>query len=137
PLPDSVVQMKLPWPLPRSHPAQLPNLTAIRSHNFPPASLPTSLRKSITARTARKFKPPSASSSKPPETKQAPPAWTRNPQTGPRPPNPNRRDEISGVSLDEEITNMLQFQRAFQAASRVFNVMDEMLRSLVNELGNR
>lgn len=49
----------------------------------------------------------------------------------------SRRDEISGVSLDEEMSNMLLFQRAFQASSRVFNTLDEMLNQLVNQVGIR
>ncbi len=47
----------------------------------------------------------------------------------------SRRDEISGVSLDEEVSQLLVFQRAFQATSRVFNVVDNMLDTLVNQLG--
>ncbi len=45
-----------------------------------------------------------------------------------------RRSEVSGVSLDEEVTNMVQYQRAFQASSRVFNVLSEMLETIVNGL---
>lgn len=45
-----------------------------------------------------------------------------------------RRSEVSGVSLDEEVTNMVQYQRAFQASSRVFNVLSEMLDTIVNGL---
>lgn len=39
----------------------------------------------------------------------------------------SRRDSFSGVSLDEELTNLLKFQHAFQAAARVVTVVDEML----------
>lgn len=46
-----------------------------------------------------------------------------------------RRDEVSGISLDEEISHLLLFQKAFQASSRVFNVLDDMLNTLVNQLG--
>lgn len=49
----------------------------------------------------------------------------------------SRRDEVSGVSLDEEMSNMLLFQRAFQASSRVFNTLDDMLNQLVNQVGLR
>ncbi len=38
----------------------------------------------------------------------------------------------SGVSLDEEMTNMLQFQRAYEAAARVISVIDTTLDSLIN-----
>ncbi|MGI6605555.1 MAG: flagellar basal body rod C-terminal domain-containing protein [Peptococcia bacterium] len=47
----------------------------------------------------------------------------------------NRRDAISGVSLDEEMTNMIRYQHAYTAAARVINVMDEMMDVLVNKLG--
>ncbi|MEV4514891.1 flagellar hook-associated protein FlgK [Dactylosporangium sp. NPDC049525] len=38
----------------------------------------------------------------------------------------------SGVSLDEEMTNMLQFQRAYEAAAKVISVVDTTLDSLIN-----
>jgi flagellar hook-associated protein 1 FlgK len=41
----------------------------------------------------------------------------------------------SGVNLDEEMTNMLQYQRAYQAAARVVTTVDEMLDTLVNRTG--
>jgi flagellar hook-associated protein 1 FlgK len=43
--------------------------------------------------------------------------------------------EQSGVSLDEEATNMLQFQHAYQAAARVITTMDQMLDTLINNTG--
>lgn len=41
----------------------------------------------------------------------------------------NQRDALSGVSLDEEATNLIQYQRAFQAAARVVNTIDECLQT--------
>ena len=41
----------------------------------------------------------------------------------------------SGVNLDEEMTNMLQYQRAYQAAARVVTTIDEILDTLVNRTG--
>jgi flagellar hook-associated protein 1 FlgK len=41
----------------------------------------------------------------------------------------------AGVSLDEEMTNLLLFQRSFQAASRVITTVDEMMDTLVNRTG--
>jgi flagellar hook-associated protein 1 FlgK len=41
----------------------------------------------------------------------------------------------AGVSLDEEMTNLLLFQRAFQAASRVITTVDEMMETLINRTG--
>lgn len=47
----------------------------------------------------------------------------------------NKRQAISGVSLDEEMTNMIKFQHAYSASARVINAMDEMLDLIVNRLG--
>ena len=46
-----------------------------------------------------------------------------------------RVQEISGVSLDEEATDMIRFQHAYQAAARVITTMDEMLNTLINGTG--
>ncbi len=49
----------------------------------------------------------------------------------------HRRESVSGVSLDEEMTNMIKFQHAYNAAARVTTVMDEVLDTLINRLGAR
>ncbi|MEX5216229.1 MAG: flagellar hook-associated protein FlgK [Nitrospira sp.] len=41
------------------------------------------------------------------------------------------RAEISGVSLDEELVNLLKYQRSFQAASRLIVVADEMFQTIL------
>ena len=41
-------------------------------------------------------------------------------------------ESISGVSLDEEMTNMMQQQRAFQAAAQLVNTVDEMFVTLLD-----
>jgi flagellar hook-associated protein 1 FlgK len=46
-----------------------------------------------------------------------------------------RRQSVSGVALDEELTDMLRFQRGYQAASRALSTMDEMLDVLINRTG--
>jgi flagellar hook-associated protein 1 FlgK len=46
-----------------------------------------------------------------------------------------RVQEVSGVSLDEEATDMVRFQHAYQAAARVITTMDEMLNTLINGTG--
>jgi flagellar hook-associated protein 1 FlgK len=45
------------------------------------------------------------------------------------------RESVAGVNLDEEMTNMLQFQHAYQAAGRLVSVIDEMLDQLINRTG--
>ena len=42
------------------------------------------------------------------------------------------REKVSGVSLDEEMANLIQFQRAFEASARYIRVVDEMLSTLMN-----
>ena len=44
----------------------------------------------------------------------------------------NQRQQVSGVSIDEEMTAMIQFQRAFEASSKIITVVDELLTTVVN-----
>jgi flagellar hook-associated protein 1 FlgK len=43
-----------------------------------------------------------------------------------------QRDSLSGVSLDEEASNLTQYQRSYQAASQVFNIVDTLMASAIN-----
>jgi len=43
-----------------------------------------------------------------------------------------RREAISGVSLDEEAANMIMFQRSFQASASYINVVDSLLETLIS-----
>ena len=45
------------------------------------------------------------------------------------------REQVIGVSHDEELTNMVKYQNAYNAASRYINVIDEMLEHILNTLG--
>ncbi len=45
------------------------------------------------------------------------------------------REEILGVSSDEELTNMIMYQNAYNASSRYINVVSEMLDHLLSTLG--
>ncbi|MHB0886658.1 MAG: flagellar hook-associated protein FlgK [Bacillota bacterium] len=47
----------------------------------------------------------------------------------------NQRDAFSGVSLDEEMVNMMRYQHAYQAAAQLIRVTDDMLDTLINRLG--
>jgi flagellar hook-associated protein 1 FlgK len=42
---------------------------------------------------------------------------------------------VSGVSLDEEMTDILRFQRGFQAAGRALTAMDQLIEMLVSRTG--
>ena len=46
-----------------------------------------------------------------------------------------RRDSVSGVSINEEVTNTITYQNAFQANSRIISVVSEMLDTLINRTG--
>ena len=45
------------------------------------------------------------------------------------------RESQSGVNLDEEMTNLLTYQRGYEAASRVLTTIDSMLDQLINRTG--
>lgn len=44
------------------------------------------------------------------------------------------REQVIGVSTDDELTYMVKFQNAYNASSRYINVIDEMLEHLINAL---
>ncbi|HJT18935.1 MAG TPA: flagellar hook-associated protein FlgK [Nitrospira sp.] len=41
------------------------------------------------------------------------------------------RSQTSGVSIDEELVNLIQYQRGFEAASRLISITDQMLQTLL------
>lgn len=45
------------------------------------------------------------------------------------------RESLSGVSLDEEATNMMAYVSAYNAASRLMTALDEVLNTLINNTG--
>lgn len=47
----------------------------------------------------------------------------------------NSRDSISGISLDEEASNMMMFMSAYNAASRLMTTLDQALDVLINGTG--
>lgn len=46
-----------------------------------------------------------------------------------------RRQSVSGVSLDEEMANMIKFQHAYSASARFMTTYDELLDKLINSTG--
>ncbi|HJV22221.1 MAG TPA: flagellar hook-associated protein FlgK [Holophagaceae bacterium] len=47
----------------------------------------------------------------------------------------NQRDRVSGVDLDEEATQMLNFQRGYQASARFISVINQLSDQLINDFG--
>jgi len=46
-----------------------------------------------------------------------------------------QRQSVSGVSLDEEMADVIKFQHAYNAAARNMTVIDEMLDRVINQMG--
>ena len=44
----------------------------------------------------------------------------------------NQQSAVSGVSLDEEATNLISYQRAYEAAARVISTVDELVSTTIN-----
>lgn len=47
----------------------------------------------------------------------------------------NLRQSVIGVSIDEELTNLTQYQYAYQASARVVTILDQMLDTIINRMG--
>ena len=46
-----------------------------------------------------------------------------------------QRQSVSGVSVDEEMTNLVQFQHGYDAAARLLTTINSMLDTLINHTG--
>jgi len=46
----------------------------------------------------------------------------------------NRRESISGVSIDEELVNLIQFQQAFNASARMISLVEELFDTIINRI---
>jgi flagellar hook-associated protein 1 FlgK len=44
------------------------------------------------------------------------------------------RDSVSGVSLDEEFANLIQFQHSYNANAKIISTVDELLDVVINGL---
>ncbi|WP_404330222.1 flagellar hook-associated protein FlgK [Mesobacillus maritimus] len=49
----------------------------------------------------------------------------------------NRRQSTTGVSLDEEMVNLIKYQHAYNAAARVVTTTDELLDTIINRMAAR
>ena len=49
----------------------------------------------------------------------------------------DKRQEVMGVSSDEELGSMIKYQQAYNAASRYVNVVSDMIETLINRSGAR
>ncbi len=47
----------------------------------------------------------------------------------------NRRDEISGVSVDEELVNLVRYQQAYQASAKYISIVNGLMDRLLSTLG--
>lgn len=47
----------------------------------------------------------------------------------------NQRTSVSGVDEDEEALNLVKFQNAYNMASKIISVMNQMLDKLINDTG--
>ena len=47
----------------------------------------------------------------------------------------DQRESVAGVSLDEEAANMATTQKAYQAAARVMTAYDDLLNTVINQMG--
>jgi len=46
----------------------------------------------------------------------------------------NRKQSISGVSLDEELVNLIQFQQAYNASARLIAMVEELFDTIINRI---
>jgi flagellar hook-associated protein 1 len=47
----------------------------------------------------------------------------------------NERQSVSGVSLDQEMTNLITYQQGYQASARVMNTMQSVIQTLIQSVG--
>ena len=47
----------------------------------------------------------------------------------------NWRQSTSGVNMDEEMSDMIRFQKGYNASARMITTMDEMFDKLINSTG--
>jgi flagellar hook-associated protein 1 FlgK len=47
----------------------------------------------------------------------------------------DQRESVSGVSLDEEMTNMITYQRGYQASAQTLSTLNQVLQTLISQVG--
>jgi flagellar hook-associated protein 1 FlgK len=47
-----------------------------------------------------------------------------------------QQQSISGVNYDQEVTDMMNYQQAYNASAKVLTTMDTLLNTLINLVGN-
>jgi flagellar hook-associated protein 1 FlgK len=48
----------------------------------------------------------------------------------------NQVESVSGVSLDQEMTNLISFQRGYQASAQTLNTLNSVLNTLISTVGS-
>jgi flagellar hook-associated protein 1 FlgK len=48
----------------------------------------------------------------------------------------NQRSSISGVSMEQEMSNLVQFQQAYAASSETFNIINQILGNEISSMGS-
>ncbi len=46
-----------------------------------------------------------------------------------------KRESVVGINLDEEMTDLIRFQRSYEASARVFNVVNQNIQTILNMIG--
>ena len=46
----------------------------------------------------------------------------------------NMRESVSGVSIDEEMANLMKYQHAYEASARLLSIGDELMQTLLDIL---
>ena len=44
----------------------------------------------------------------------------------------NQRNSVSGVNIDEEMTNLMQYQKAYEASAQIITAVNEMMQTVIN-----
>jgi flagellar hook-associated protein 1 FlgK len=44
----------------------------------------------------------------------------------------SQRDSVEGVSIDQEMTNLMQYQKSYEASAQLITTLNEMLQTLVD-----